>query len=516
MQVDIISTNFEFSKLKTSWNNIYSSDPEAQFFLSWDWLSQVFLHYEDWFIIAVRRGDTANDYVAFFPLQMKTRMSKSSQDFYNVIRVAGRHTWSDYAGFICDPKHQQQAIPLLASKLTQMSWRDLILKNLLISEERLKLFTTEFDNEIFSFHFRDRIGGEDNINLLVSPYVDLPDDYDTFLSQNLSSNSRQKARRFLRKLENGDDLHITLSTPKTYQRDVDFLIEFWKDKWLDRKGEETSRLAKQYRQILDLGFKNNTLFMPVLWKEGKPIGVLGTFIDRQKHRLLYFIAGRDEQCNNPPPGFILHAYSIRWAIENGFKVYDFLRGNEPFKYSFGAIDQKIHYLVINTRSGTNLNNSLDPNSVNDALKIATRYQRTGQTSKAETGFQQVLDVAPENEIALRRCARLYYQSKEFTKAKMLYQRLLEINPHNTEIWRNMGKALLATEQFTEAELAIRKSIALDAKHSISNHYYLGYSLQKQEKYVEASTEFSALLMLKAKNVSDKNKQNKAQRYLETN
>ena len=51
---------------------------------------------------------------------------------------------------------------------------------------------------------------------------------------------------------------------------------------------------------------------------------------------------------------ILHAYSIRHAIAHGFVEYDFLRGNEPYKYSFGCKERKIYSIVLETRSGRNL------------------------------------------------------------------------------------------------------------------------------------------------------------------
>jgi len=410
MQVDVVETYTEFEKLKLKWDVVYEADPEAQFFLSWDWLAQVFLQHEKgWFILAARVDDTDNDYIAFFPLRIKTQVSKSTQAFYNVISVAGRYTWSDYAGFICHPDHQDKAIPSLASKLIQMHWLKVYLKNLLISKQRLKLFTDQFNKETFSHRYRKRIGKSDNINLLICPRVDLPDDYETYLTRNLSANSRQKARRYLRKLEDSDELYITHASEKTYQRDVGFLIDFWNDKWEERKGKETSELARKYREILDLGFKCDALFMPVLWAADKPLGVLGIFVDHRKQQLLYFIAGRDEHCNNPPPGFILHAYSIRWAIENGFKHYDFLRGDESFKYSFGATDREIHYLVISTRSRRNLNGTLDPRSLDEALNKATRYQNSGRVDEAKIGFQQILDVDPDNDTALRRLGRLVYQ-----------------------------------------------------------------------------------------------------------
>jgi len=130
MQVDVIETYTEFEKLKPNWDAVYSADPDAQFFLSWTWFSQVFSrHPTGWFIIAVKPEDTNNDYVAFFPLRLKTRMSNSLQAFCNEIRVAGTFFWSDYSGFICVPDHDDEAIPHLSAQLKQMHWRDIYLKN---------------------------------------------------------------------------------------------------------------------------------------------------------------------------------------------------------------------------------------------------------------------------------------------------------------------------------------------------------------------------------------------------
>jgi len=35
------------------------------------------------------------------------------------------------------------------------------------------------------------------------------------------------------------------------------------------------------------------------------------------------------------PGIVLLAHVIRDAIDRGFPVFDFLRGEEPYKYGFG-------------------------------------------------------------------------------------------------------------------------------------------------------------------------------------
>jgi CelD/BcsL family acetyltransferase involved in cellulose biosynthesis len=45
------------------------------------------------------------------------------------------------------------------------------------------------------------------------------------------------------------------------------------------------------------------------------------------------------------PGIVLLAYNIRNAIESGHTIYDFLRGNETYKYRMGAQDTRVYKLV---------------------------------------------------------------------------------------------------------------------------------------------------------------------------
>ena len=433
LQVDIISNYDDFLELKNDWDDAYCADPESQFFLSWSWLQQVFSHYKSgWFIVAVRHADALNKHVAFLPLQMNTRMSNSSQTLIHEIRVAGRYTWSDYAGIICQPSYQQQAIVLIACALKKLHWRNLYLKNLTISRQLLDLFTHEFEPDLFNQKYLKQTGRTDKVNRLVCPCIELPDSFDAYLAENTSANTRQKIRRFLRKIEHSESLRIVHSTTDNAQSNLDILINLWKKKWSKHKGEETERIAKKYRQILEFGLKNESLLIPVLWDGDKPLGVLGILMDRQKQELLYFIAGRDEHCNNPPPGLVLHAHTIKWAITNGFKSYDFLRGDEQFKYSLGGVDKHISYLVISRRSGNNHGKTLDPAYLYQAIEKAREYKDKGQNKKAMHCFQQILDLQPDNLPAHYYLGRTFYNQNMMDKAALSFGAALNIDAGESE------------------------------------------------------------------------------------
>jgi CelD/BcsL family acetyltransferase involved in cellulose biosynthesis len=120
-------------------------------------------------------------------------------------------------------------------------------------------------------------------------------------------------------------------------------------KWGNRKGERLDSIQKIYRTMLMHCFSQGLLFLPVLWKGEMPLGAVALLIDPEKRSLLFYVGGRDTTVSSPPPGFVLHAYSIRYAIHRGFITYDFLRGNESYKYSFGKNERRIRHIVVGAR-----------------------------------------------------------------------------------------------------------------------------------------------------------------------
>jgi CelD/BcsL family acetyltransferase involved in cellulose biosynthesis len=63
-------------------------------------------------------------------------------------------------------------------------------------------------------------------------------------------------------------------------------------------------------------------------------------------RLMFWNAGVDAEARDLSPGVILAASCIRLALERGRRAFDFLRGNEPYKYEWGARDEPIQRLLV--------------------------------------------------------------------------------------------------------------------------------------------------------------------------
>ena len=389
MQIDIIDSYNAFAKLETNWNALYQKDPEAQFFLSWTWFSRVLLDHPDKCrILAVRPDQPDADYLGFFPIRIKTVWSKSKHIFRNEIQMAGTLHWGQYHGFVCDPDCEQQVITCFADQLKNMHWERLTLKYFYASDRRTNLFLSQFSHDVFCISEEQRMMDSGAINKLICPYIELPKDYESYL-QTLSANTRQKIRRFTRKFKNSDDLRITTTNRETLQRDLDILVDLWTDKWAPIRGYDTTEIIQKYRRVVAHGFESNTLYMPILWRGDIPLGVLACFVDWRKPSMYFFVAGRNVSSEDPFIGWLLHTHNICWAIDNGIKSYDFLHGNEPYKYSYGCKERHTKYLVVKTRSRKNLNGMLDPSSIDYMRSKTNRLLQNGRLEEAEMAGQQV-------------------------------------------------------------------------------------------------------------------------------
>jgi CelD/BcsL family acetyltransferase involved in cellulose biosynthesis len=397
--IERVDTYEDFERLRSAWEIVYHSDPEAQLFLSWKWLAGALESYPGEWLVLVARTEDGNP-VGFLPLRLKIIWSKSRRQLRNELQFAGRLFWADYGSILCQPDCEEKVLGAFASHLKQMNWSHIYLKGFRISERRFRFFMKPFEDERLVVEPRSSTINDRVTDNLISPYVDLPATFETYLSQ-LSSNTRQKIRRFLRKLESSTESRITTTSDETQMRDLQILEELWSHMWRERKGSNTEGLAQKYALIVKRGLDAGLVHMPVLWHRDTPVGVLSSFVDREKSRMLFFVGGRDEHFTGLPVGLVLHAHNVRWAIENGITTYDLLRGNEPYKYSLGAVDAPLRYPCIRTKSGTNLNGKLDSGCVVEALHMAYALAKQDHRQEAATLCQQVLATVPEQETAKR-------------------------------------------------------------------------------------------------------------------
>jgi tetratricopeptide (TPR) repeat protein len=446
--IDIIEDLPSLAKLEDNWNAVYDDDPEAQIFLSWKWLNGWLACIPGpWFILAAKPGEAADlPYVAFFPLRLQTTIENS--DVVHDMRMAGNFG-ADYTGIICRPDAAHRVIPAFARTIRHMNWARLNLDNLRMSERRARLLLACFPKAGFRYTEGTTVNKVDGIDNSLCPYVTLPGEWNGYLDT-LSPNTRQKIRRLLKQVDAAGEHRISVSTAETFERDLKTLLRFWEAKWRPRKGNRTDGLVRSNATMLTRSFQSGLVYLPTFWHGERPVAALATLVDPRKRTFSFYMTGRDETFEGPPAGMILHAYSIRAAIERGFVEYDFLRGNEPYKYSFGCAERKIHSIVLATRSGRNLGGRIDSRCIPDLLQQATELHRKAQSSDAELGYRRILDVQPKHADALHRLGQLLAAKADFAAAKRLFRTLTTVCPDAAKAWQCLGQVCESLGQHEEA------------------------------------------------------------------
>ena len=172
--------------------------------------------------------------------------------------------------------------------------------------------------------------------LVTSPRVTLAGDFASYV-QGLGKKERHELRRKLRRFE---------SVPRTGFRWAD---ERERPAALDRffalhrvsKGEKaafmTSETERFFRDIADALAPLGRLRLGVVSAHGQDAAVLFAF--GYGDTLALYNAAYDPALSSLSLGIASHAFAVRDAIAQGFKIYDLLRGDEPYKYDLGAVDR---------------------------------------------------------------------------------------------------------------------------------------------------------------------------------
>ena len=172
----------------------------------------------------------------------------------------------------------------------------------------------------------------------VSPFVSLPDSWDNHV-QSLSKKDRHELRRKLRRLEGSGEAEYRI-----YDHDNDELPDALEDfvSLMGKSSEAKSDfLTPDRRAFLETLTRTmadaDSLQLAFLNVGGKPVSATMSFMEGD--RLLLYNSGYDPDYSHLSVGLLLKAYGLRGAIEQGLREYDFLRGNEPYKYDLGGNDR---------------------------------------------------------------------------------------------------------------------------------------------------------------------------------
>jgi CelD/BcsL family acetyltransferase involved in cellulose biosynthesis len=176
------------------------------------------------------------------------------------------------------------------------------------------------------------------------PVLELPGSWDAYLER-LSGKDRHELRRKIRKLERelpGTSVRSHASAEGwdgalTAFLDLHRLSKVGKARFMDERMEAFFRDATQ--ALAERGWAR-------LWFLDRDGSAVASFLCLEYLRpaggsIGLYNSGFDPAHAKLAPGIVLLAHVIRDAIERGVPEFDFLRGEEPYKYAFGPTPQDL-------------------------------------------------------------------------------------------------------------------------------------------------------------------------------
>lgn len=181
--------------------------------------------------------------------------------------------------------------------------------------------------------------------LTVCPVLSLPATWEGYL-QMLSGKDRHELRRKMRRVEALESVRWYIL--RENGPDAGEAIEAFLDLMAASSPEKADFLSERMRAFLRRairqGLQEGWARLSFIEIEGEKAA---TYLDFDyRDRIWLYNAGLNPRFAGLSPGVVLLAYLIRQAIEQGKRVFDFLRGDEPYKFRFGAREVPLYRIVI--------------------------------------------------------------------------------------------------------------------------------------------------------------------------
>jgi len=168
---------------------------------------------------------------------------------------------------------------------------------------------------------------------------------DDFLAT-LGKKERHEIRRKVRRAEAAGRVEL-VSSPDPLD-DLDAFIDLHQKRWgadgLFPPTEGGAMSRRFFERLFELTAPEGTLDLRFLTVAGRRIAAGVGFDDGET--MYYFNAGIEPEARELSPGVVMVERYMRTAISGGRRRLDFLRGDEPYKYEWGAVDEPIQRLLV--------------------------------------------------------------------------------------------------------------------------------------------------------------------------
>jgi CelD/BcsL family acetyltransferase involved in cellulose biosynthesis len=327
-----LHTEFPFN-IETQWNTLLAKSSTHVPFLRFDYLRA-------WWLTRGGGEWPQDSQLAIVTAKRNDELCGIAPLFYTPdhqgeprLMLLGSIEISDYLDLIVPTEQLQEFIDGLLPFIIKANlprWHALDLYNLVENSPSLKTLETAAGKYGWLYNQE---------KLQHTPCIALPGDWETYLA-GIDKKQRHEIRRKMRRAENSDVpvRWYIVSDPDTLDAEINAFLDLMK------KDEEkakflTAKMKETMREVMHCSFEDGCLHLAFLEVGGQKAAGYVSF-DYQ-NRIWVYNSGFDPDYFDYSPGWVLLGYILQWANEQGRSEFDFMRGNEGYKYRFGAFDRSV-------------------------------------------------------------------------------------------------------------------------------------------------------------------------------
>lgn len=325
MTVEHITSLREFEGLRAEYESAYQRDPYQSVFVSWPWLHAFFTALRRrWLLLAVREGSR---YVGFC-LLVERGLCIGPLRLYRELAL-GAYPTADYSSVIVAGE-EDSVLAALAAEISALAWDVFRASN--VRDTRVA--------RIIGYLRAEHDVVEEPRN--PAHFVPLPTSWREYMIR-LNGEKQYVARRHKvwrnAELIEADDTNIDAY--------IDTVLRLHNRRWNSNLKSARRTYGRLFRDAYDRGCCR----VVVLWSaDRRPLAAQAAFVDTERRSWGVYMLAYDRASQKGSPGIGMLAKGLERAIGEGFKEYDFLRGDESYKARFGTELRMLENFLVKRRS----------------------------------------------------------------------------------------------------------------------------------------------------------------------
>jgi len=329
MTTEIVSTSAGLAALRDEWNELLGASRANTLFLTWEWVNTWWRVYQRGELHVVLMRDAGGLLVGLAPLHL-------------VRRAALGATWTAVA-FLGDggdvtPEHLDFVVRDGWGDIVTAAILNGLLSNSLIEEIDLQPLAADSPTlPLATAKMRGAGGITDHSPGPRCPYALLPHSREEFLASR-SRNYRKKIGEYERRCQRKYATRLRRSvTPLEVTKDLETLRRLHLARWGEAsRAFRTANYIEFHELFAQLMLQNASLRLYSMegGADGHPIAM--SYCVNYAGRYYFYQAGRDPSTESDRTGLVLMHQVIQEAIADGATVFDFLSGQEQYKYRWAS------------------------------------------------------------------------------------------------------------------------------------------------------------------------------------